>query len=194
MLIGVSSCSSSKKGPLFTPLKKKKKEGPFFSFTIRHTEKEPKKNELDGLGDLDDLDADLDEDVGKLDDEEKEDIDLVENEKEAKDEAKEEAEEEPAFKIVAKKKKRTFFYVVKAGSWEMLKRVIKKKGINVTHPLTHDNLLMYALRVGRSDQAVLLIKNGIDLEYVNPDGKTALDIAKEQNNLRLMKILSERKK
>ena len=169
ILLSASSCSN-KKTKKVTPT-------PFFSFTIKHLERKPKKKDLDQFVDLD-AELNMDEDL----DEETENIDLVDNKK----------LDDEIVKVTSKAKKNKIFYAISQGSRETVKRHLERVDINFIDEVSGDSLLTYALKVKRFDQASLLLSRGINVSHENKRGETALSIAEAINHIKMIALIKER--
>lgn len=76
---------------------------------------------------------------------------------------------------------------------ELKKGKIVKKHIHIVNS-ENETLLFLSIRNGNNKFSQQLIKEGIDVNVKNLDGKTALDIAKEMGNTKIQKILERNMK
>lgn len=74
---------------------------------------------------------------------------------------------------------------------ELKKGKIKKKKIDFLNS-ENETLLFKAIREGNDKFAQQLIQEGIDISIINKNGKSAIDIAKDEGNVKIQKLLEKK--
>jgi ankyrin repeat protein len=72
---------------------------------------------------------------------------------------------------------------------KLFEEFIEKYGLNCTEKTDKRNLLMYCILQKKNEFAKILIEMGIDLNYQDSSGYSALHFAAQENNLEIITIL-----